>query len=141
MIRTTNSELETFALAEEIAHTLRGGEAILLCGTLGAGKTTFTKGLAKALGVTKMVVSPTFTIIKEYQGSALTLYHIDMYRIEDEDELYELGIEELYQKDTITVIEWNKMQELPDRVIRINIDVTGENKRKWEISGLESDNN
>lgn len=141
MIRTTNSELETFALAEEIANTLRGGEAILLCGTLGAGKTTFTKGLAKALGVTKMVVSPTFTIIKEYQGSALTLYHIDMYRIEDEDELYELGIEELYQKDTVTVIEWNKMQELPDRVIRINIDVTGENQRKWEISGLESDNN
>lgn len=141
MIRTTNSELETYALAEEVALTLRGGEAILLSGTLGAGKTTFTKGLAKALGVTKMVVSPTFTIIKEYQGSTLTLYHIDMYRIEDEDELYELGIEELYQKDTVTVIEWNKMQELPDRVIRINIDVTGENQRKWEISGLESDNN
>ena len=83
----TKSESETYALAEKIAKTLSGGEAILLSGTLGAGKTTFTKGLAKALGVVKTVVSPTFTIVKEYQGSSLMLYHIDMYRIEDEDEI------------------------------------------------------
>ncbi|MBQ8178798.1 MAG: tRNA (adenosine(37)-N6)-threonylcarbamoyltransferase complex ATPase subunit type 1 TsaE [Clostridia bacterium] len=136
----TNSEVETYALAERIASKLSGGEAILLSGTLGAGKTTFTKGLAKALGVTKTVVSPTFTIIKEYQGSTLTLYHIDMYRIEDEDEIYELGIEELYQPDSVTVIEWNKMEELPERVIRIKIEVKGESQREWEIDGLESDN-
>ncbi len=137
----TNSEVGTYALAEKVAKSLRGGEAILLSGTLGAGKTTFTKGLAKALGVTKTVVSPTFTIIKEYFGSSLTLYHIDMYRIEDEDEIYELGIEELYQPDSVTVIEWNKMEELPERVIRISIEVKGESQREWEIEGLESDNN
>lgn len=134
----TNSETETHALASEIAKNLRGGEAILLRGTLGAGKTTFTKGLAKALGVTKTVVSPTFTIIKEYQGTEFTLYHIDMYRIEDEDEIYELGIEELYTPDSITVIEWNKMQELPEKVIRINVEVLGESQREWEVLGLES---
>ena len=133
----TKSETETHALAEKIARTLSGGEAILLSGTLGAGKTTFTKGLAKALGVQKTVVSPTFTIIKEYQGTSLMLYHIDMYRIEDEDEIYELGIEELYQKDGVTVIEWNKMEELPEKVIRINISVIGESEREWEVEGIE----
>lgn len=133
----TKSETETHALAEKIARTLSGGEAILLSGTLGAGKTTFTKGLAKALGVQKTVVSPTFTIIKEYQGTSLMLYHIDMYRIEDEDEIYELGIEELYQKDSVTVIEWNKMEELPEKVIRINISVIGESEREWEVEGIE----
>ena len=133
----TKSETETHALAEKIAGTLSGGEAILLSGTLGAGKTTFTKGLAKALGVQKTVVSPTFTIIKEYQGTSLMLYHIDMYRIEDEDEIYELGIEELYQKDSVTVIEWNKMEELPEKVIRINISVIGESEREWEVEGIE----
>ena len=97
---------------------------------------TFTKGFAKALGVTKTVVSPTFTIIKEYEGSSLTLYHIDMYRIEDEDEIYELGIEELYRPDSVTVIEWNKMEELPDKVITINVKVEGETTRNWEILGL-----
>ena len=133
----TKSETETHALAEKIARTLSGGEAILLSGTLGAGKTTFTKGLAKALGVQKTVVSPTFTIIKEYQGTSLMLYHIDMYRIEDEDEIYELGIEELYQKDSVTVIEWNKMEELPEKVIRINISVISESEREWEVEGIE----
>lgn len=133
----TKSETETHALAKKIARTLSGGEAILLSGTLGAGKTTFTKGLAKALGVQKTVVSPTFTIIKEYQGTSLMLYHIDMYRIEDEDEIYELGIEELYQKDSVTVIEWNKMEELPEKVIRINISVIGESEREWEVEGIE----
>lgn len=133
----TKSETETHALAEKIARTLSGGEAILLSGTLGAGKTTFTKGLAKALGVQKTVVSPTFTIVKEYKGTSLMLYHIDMYRIEDEDEIYELGIEELYQKDSVTVIEWNKMEELPEKVIRINISVIGESEREWEVEGIE----
>ena len=109
----------------------------MLNGNLGAGKTTFTKGLAKGLGVERTVVSPTFTIIKEYEGTALTLYHIDMYRIEEEDELYELGIEELYRDDSVTVIEWNKMEELPDKVIRIDISVLGESKREWEVSGIE----
>lgn len=136
MIAITNSLQETEQLATKIAGAINGGEVILLNGNLGAGKTTFTKGFAKALGVTKTVVSPTFTIIKEYEGDRLTLYHIDMYRIEDEDEIYELGIEELYRPDSVTVIEWSKMEELPEKVITINVEVMGETTRKWEILGL-----
>ncbi len=136
MIVVTNSLQETFLFAKQIAKALKGGEALLLNGTLGAGKTTFTKGLAQGLGVTKTVVSPTFTIIKEYEGTKFSLYHIDMYRIEDEDEIYELGIEELYRDDSITVIEWNKMEVLPERVIEINVEVIDENTRKWEVKGL-----
>ncbi len=136
MIIVTNSLQETEALAKRIASEIKGGEVLLLNGTLGAGKTTFTKGFAKALGVEKTVVSPTFTIIKEYEGTSLTLYHIDMYRIEDEDEIYELGIEELYRADSVTVIEWNKMEELPEKVITINVEVLDETTRQWEILGL-----
>ena len=136
MIIVTNSLQETEALAKRIASEIKGGEVLLLNGTLGAGKTTFTKGFAKALGVNKTVVSPTFTIIKEYEGTSLTLYHIDMYRIEDEDELYELGIEELYRSDSVTVIEWNKMEVLPEKVITLNVEVLGETTRQWEILGL-----
>lgn len=136
MIITTCSLEETEALATKIAGEIKGGEALLLNGTLGAGKTTFTKGFAKALGVNRTVVSPTFTIIKEYEGTSLTLYHIDMYRIEDEDEIYELGIEELYTPTSVTVIEWNKMEELPEKVITINVEVVDETTRNWEILGL-----
>ena len=136
MIITTRSLEETEALAKKIAGEIKGGEALLLNGTLGAGKTTFTKGFAKALGVNRTVVSPTFTIIKEYEGTSLTLYHIDMYRIEDEDEIYELGIEELYTPTSVTVIEWNKMEELPEKVITINVEVVDETTRNWEILGL-----
>ncbi len=136
MIITTRSLEETEALATKIAGEIKGGEALLLNGTLGAGKTTFTKGFAKALGVNRTVVSPTFTIIKEYEGTSLTLYHIDMYRIEDEDEIYELGIEELYTPTSVTVIEWNKMEELPEKVITINVEVVDETTRNWEILGL-----
>ncbi len=132
----TKSLEETYALATEIASRLEGGEALLLNGTLGAGKTTFTKGLGLALGVTKTIVSPTFTIIKEYKGAKFNLYHIDMYRIEDEDEIYELGIEELYTDDSITVIEWNKMKELPSRVITVNVSVVDETTREWDVIGL-----
>lgn len=132
----TKSLEETEKLAFDIASQINGGEVLLLNGTLGAGKTTFTKGFAKALGVTKTVVSPTFTIIKEYEGTSLTLYHIDMYRIEDEDEIYELGIEELYRSDSVTVIEWSKMECLPPKVITINVSVVDESTREWEIIGL-----
>ena len=82
---------ETYALAKSIADKLKGGEVILLNGDLGAGKTTFTKGLAKALEVDDVVTSPTFTFMKEYLGR-LPLYHFDMYRVSDEEELYELGL-------------------------------------------------
>lgn len=132
----TRSTEETYALAQKIAQELNGGEVILLNGTLGAGKTTFTKGLALALGVKKTVVSPTFTIIKEYEGEKLHLYHIDMYRLEDDDELEELGVEELYREDSVVVIEWNRATILPNKVIKIDIEVIDPTTRRWEVKGI-----
>ena len=85
---------DTYSFAFEFADLLYGGEIVLLNGDLGAGKTTFTKGLAKALGVTEEVTSPTFTIMNVYTSGRLKLNHLDMYRVENEDELYELGVSE-----------------------------------------------
>lgn len=136
MIYNSNSVENTYEIAREIATKLRGGEVILLNGELGAGKTTFTKGLALALGVEKSITSPTFTIIKEYVGSEFELIHMDMYRLEEEDEAYELGVEEYLRSDTIVVIEWNKIGKFPCKVININVTRTADEERIYEVEGL-----
>lgn len=120
---------DTEALAKRIADTLIGGEVIVLSGDLGAGKTTFTKGLAKALGVESEVTSPTFTIMNVYEEGRLKLNHLDMYRIEHEDDLYELGVEDAIGEDTVTVIEWNKLTSLGDKVIYIDVTVDKKNRK------------
>lgn len=119
----STSVRETHNLAKGIADILEGGEVILLNGDLGAGKTTFTKGLAKALGVDEEVTSPTFTIMNVYESGRLKLNHLDMYRLEQEDDLYELGVEEAMGADSVTVIEWNKLTSLGDKIISIDINV------------------
>jgi len=118
------------------AKYLKGGERIVLEGDLGAGKTTFTKGLAKGLGVKEDVTSPTFTILNVYESGRLPLYHLDMYRIGDENEIYETGILDTINNGGVTVIEWNK---LPDDVKAcvIKIERTGENSRKVEVKTNE----
>lgn len=123
---------DTYELAESIARNLKGGEVILLNGNLGAGKTTFTKGLAKALGVEEVVTSPTFTFMKEYKGR-LNLYHFDMYRAEDEDELYELGLNDYLYMDGVCVIEWNKFENVPNPIV-IDVKTLDENSREFVIS-------
>lgn len=131
----THSENETCALASQFAAKLKGGEVILLNGRLGAGKTAFTKGLAKALGIEKSVTSPTFTIMKEYYGR-LKLCHFDMYRIGDESETEELGLSDyLYEDGTVCVIEWNKFSDLRE-VIEINIEYIDENTRRFSVKGI-----
>lgn len=125
---------DTYKLASQLADTLCGGEVILLNGDLGAGKTTFTKGLAKALGISDEVTSPTFTILNTYEGGEFTLNHLDMYRIENADELYELGVEDVFDNDSITVIEWNKFDSFSSKVIRIDIKVNGEKERIFDIA-------
>ena len=122
---------ETFALAKRVADKLKGGEIILLNGDLGAGKTTFTKGLARALGVKETVTSPTFTYVKEYDGR-LTLYHFDMYRVSDADEVYELGLEEYFYKGGVVIVEWNKFDDVRNPII-INVKSLGGNLREFEI--------
>ncbi len=124
---------DTYAAASVLAEKLTGGEVILLEGRLGAGKTTFTKGLAAALGVKERVTSPTFTIMNEYDGGRLKLYHLDMYRIGGEDEVYELGLEEFLFGSGVTVIEWNKFVNLPERIYRVKIDCVSDSAREIEI--------
>lgn len=129
------SVAETYDLAEKLADTLKGGEIILLNGDLGAGKTTFTKGLAEALGVVEEVTSPTFTIMNVYTSGRLKLNHLDMYRVESSDELYELGISEsVGESDAVTVIEWNKFDNLDGRIISIDIKALGENEREFFVT-------
>ncbi len=135
----SNGVADTYAIASDLAAKLKGGEVILLNGDLGAGKTTFTKGLAVALGITRNVSSPTFTIIKEYGGGRLFLYHIDMYRIEDCNELEELGIEDVFRNDAVIVIEWNKLSEIEGNIIKIDIEKVSDDTRIYSIN--ESDNN
>jgi tRNA threonylcarbamoyladenosine biosynthesis protein TsaE len=101
---------------------------------MGAGKTTFTKGLALGLNITDTIVSPTFTLMNSYLGR-LSLYHYDMFRIENKEEIAELGIEEyLGQSDGVSVVEWNKFDLRGFKVIRINIENTGENTRRITVN-------
>ncbi|MEG1608463.1 MAG: tRNA (adenosine(37)-N6)-threonylcarbamoyltransferase complex ATPase subunit type 1 TsaE [Clostridia bacterium] len=122
---------ETYAIAKKLAKTLNGGENIILNGELGAGKTTFTKGLAEALGVKDVVTSPTFTFMKSYKGK-FDLFHFDMYRVENEDELFELGLSDYLTAGGICVIEWNKFEVVPNKIV-INIVTIDENSREIEI--------
>ena len=98
---------DTMALGERLGRQASSGDIICLNGELGAGKTVFTKGFAKGLGVTEDVVSPTFTIIQEYYSGRLPMYHFDVYRIDDPDEMYEIGYEEYFFGDGVTLIEWS----------------------------------
>ena len=131
-------EKDTFALAADIAKTLRAGDVILLHGELGAGKTTFTKGLAKALGIEETVTSPTFNYVKEYQGGRLPLFHFDMYRVSDADEVYELGLEEYFYRGGVVVVEWNKFDGI-ERPIEVSIRSLGGDVREIEIDDKRFD--
>ena len=97
---------ETFALGVQCAADLRRGDVLALAGDLGAGKTQFTKGLAAGLGVESEVTSPTFTLIHEYPGGRLPLFHIDLYRLEEEAEVLGIGLDDYLDGDGVTVIEW-----------------------------------
>lgn len=125
---------ETMAIGQKIAPLLAPKDIILLDGDLGAGKTTFTKGLATGLGIKRNVKSPTFTIIREYQDGRLPLYHMDVYRLEDGSG-DELGLDEYFNGDGVSVVEWSKFvaDELPDDYLRIafkRLDDEGENQRE-----------
>ncbi len=126
----SNSAEQTMDFAKKLAQKLDKGTVITLEGDLGAGKTTFTKGLAQGLGVTRTVNSPTFTIIKEYTDGKLPLYHMDVYRLEESDE--DLGFDEYFHGDGISVVEWAKFIEdmLPAELLKININYVNETDRK-----------
>lgn len=122
MIYKSNSVKETENIAAAFAKTLNGGDVICLNGDLGVGKTAFVQGLAKGLGVTEYVSSPTFTIVNCYSGR-LPVYHFDVYRINDADEMYEIGYEEYVYGGGVSVIEWPELISdiLPDKRYDITI--------------------
>lgn len=124
----TSSYEETMTIGSTLANLLKGGEVLTLEGDLGAGKTTFTKGIAKGLGIKRTVNSPTFTIIKEYQGK-IPLYHMDVYRLEESDE--DLGFDEYFYGNGITIVEWAHFikESLPEDLLKVEMVYDGENRR------------
>jgi tRNA threonylcarbamoyladenosine biosynthesis protein TsaE len=135
---TTQSEEETAAIGREVASTLSAGDVLLLYGDLGAGKTAFVRGLAEGLGIRRdEVSSPTFTLIQEYRGGRLPLFHVDLYRIEDPREFDELGLDEIAE-DGVLTIEWaDKYPRPPARAVRVSIAHAGESERMVTIGNAD----
>jgi tRNA threonylcarbamoyladenosine biosynthesis protein TsaE len=133
--RTTRSPEETQRFGLELACTLGPGAVIALIGDLGSGKTCLTQGICDGLGVTSYVTSPTFTLINEYQGR-LPVYHFDLYRIERPGELLDLGCEEYFYGQGVSIIEWAEraLSVLPEERMEIRIERTGATERRLQIS-------
>ena len=132
------SEADTARLGEALAAELPAGTTIALCGTLGAGKTRLVQAIAAAVGVNRRdVTSPTFVLIQEYRGRR-TVYHIDAYRLRDEDEFLALGPEEYFESDGLVLVEWADRVEtcLPRERWEIHIEVTGPQSRRFEVLAL-----
>ena len=124
MIIETNSAEETFALGKALGEKASPGQIYTLDGDLGTGKTVFTQGVAAGLGITEAISSPTFTIIQEYDTGRLPLYHFDVYRIGDIEEMEEIGYDDYFFGEGICLIEWADLicEILPEHVIRITIE-------------------
>ena len=124
MVTETNSARETFEAGRKIGLEAMPGDVIGLCGDLGVGKTVFVKGFAKGLGIADHVVSPTFTILQVYEGGRLPMYHFDVYRIEDEDEMEEIGHEEFFYGEGVSLVEWAVRIEdlIPEYALRVTIE-------------------
>lgn len=132
---TTCSALETAAIGEKLGKIINTKTVIAFKGGLGAGKTCFTAGLAKGLGFSGDVTSPTFALINEYIGGRLPIYHFDMYRIGDEDELYSIGFFDYLDTDSVILVEWseNISFALPDDTVFVEISGMGDAPRNIKI--------
>ena len=142
MIIETNSAEETYQLGKQMGEKAGAGEISCLDGDLGTGKTVFTQGFAAGLGVEGPVNSPTFTILQQYDSGRLPLYHFDVYRIGDVEEMDEIGYEECFYGEGVTLIEWSSLirEILPDQVIRITLEKDlekGFDYRRITVEGKE----
>ena len=139
MVFETASEDETIDAGERLAHLLPSRCVVLLIGNLGAGKTTLAKGIARGLGAADPaeVSSPTFTLIHEY-GDPPRVYHIDLYRLDAPEQVATLGLDELFERDAIVLVEWGEkfLTLMPERRIEVRLNVTGPESRQLVVSGL-----
>ncbi len=138
MIFTSTCEGETKELGRRLAEKVKPGSVISLRGSLGAGKTVFAKGFAEALGIGEAIVSPTFTLVQEYDGR-LKMYHLDLYRLSGEDEFESMGGEDFLYSDGVTLIEWSEKIDsmLPQDTIYVEITIADDLSRTITITGAE----
>ena len=132
----TQSPEQTEAIGEALGKRISGGSVIAYLGDLGAGKTAFTRGLARGLGITDPVTSPTYTIVNEYLQGRLPLFHFDMYRLHSSDDLFDIGWEDYLERGGVCAVEWseNVADGLEDAII-VRIEKTGDTSRKITVEG------
>ena len=136
MIYLTNSPAQTEAIGAALAKILAPGTVIAYRGDLGAGKTAFTRGLARGLGYKEPVTSPTYTIVNEYLGGRLPLFHFDMYRLNSSDDLWDIGWEDYLERGGICAVEWSEnVADALEDAITVYIEKTGENSRRITLEG------
>lgn len=137
MIYKSNSVDETIAIAESFAEKLKIGDTILYTGEMGAGKTHFTKGIAKHFGIEKGVSSPTFALVNEYIGNEVSVFHFDLFRISSYDDLYAIGFFDYFDRDGILAVEWSEnisnLSDYLEDVWFVDISKVSENEREISI--------
>ncbi len=134
----TTSPVETEAIGEALGKKITAGAVIAYLGDLGAGKTAFTRGLARGLGYREPVTSPTYTIVNEYLGGRLPLFHFDMYRLHSSDDLWDIGWEDYLDRGGVCAVEWSEnVADAMEDAIRVIIEKTGEDSRRITIEGGE----
>ena len=132
----TNAPEETEALGEKLAKLLRPGTVLAYLGDLGAGKTAFTRGLARGLGCRETVTSPTYTIVNEYLGGRLPLFHFDMYRLTSSDDLWDIGWEDYLDRQGVCAVEWSEnVPEAMAGALTVQIEKLGDSVRRITIDG------
>ena len=132
----TNSPLETEKVGEALGKILTPGTVLAYEGDLGAGKTAFTRGLARGLGAADMVTSPTYTIVNEYLSGRLPLFHFDMYRLASADDLWDIGWDDYLDRGGVCAVEWSEnVEEAMEGAIRVRIEKLGEDERRITIEG------
>ena len=136
MIYHTNSPEETEAVGQLLATRLQPGTVIAFQGDLGAGKTAFTRGLARGLGAQERVTSPTYTIVNEYLGGKMPLFHFDMYRLHSSDDLFDIGWEDYLERGGVCAVEWSEnVSDAMEGALIIRIEKTGESTRTITLEG------
>ena len=134
----TTSPAETEAVGAALAAVLTPGTVIAYRGDLGAGKTAFTRGLARGLGYSDPVPSPTYTIVNEYLGGRLPLFHFDMYRLASSDDLWDIGWEDYLDRGGVCAVEWSEnVEDALEQPIRVNIEKLGDDTRRITLEGGE----